>query len=152
MPRAAVETHSDTVRGLLRSGTRRRRVDLIGPGALLIAGLALAGTINVARTPAPEASDGLSMFAAGAPASPARDRWYLEDARQAPNPPDQTAAMTEPATRASTVARDQWYLDRGLATALPVWEQTRDRWYLDMRVTTDVPKDRWYSDPQKPNR
>jgi hypothetical protein len=128
MTTAAAKTHSEAGRGLLTTRTRRMRVDLIGLGAVLIAGLGLAGTIIVARMPAPEASGGPTVSAAVASAPPVRDRWYLEDSRRAPSAPDLTAAaMTAPATRGGTVARDRWYADGAVATALPVWDQVRDR-------------------------
>jgi len=46
-------------------------------------------------------------------------------------------------------ARDQWYLDQSVQApaAPPLASQARDRWYLDGRPASDMPKDRWYSDP-----
>jgi hypothetical protein len=153
MTTAAAESHSETGRARPTSGTRRMRVDLIGLGAVLLAGLGLAGTVIVARAPAPEAWRTPSVSAAVTSAPPVRDRWYLEDSSQAPRAPDLTGAgVTVAASRGSPVARDQWYAEGAVATASPVWDQSRDRWYLHPGAASDVPKDRWYSDRQHLNR
>src|ERR1051326_8534127 len=93
MTRAAAETHSQaTGDSMLTTRSRRVRVDLMGLGAVLIAGFGLAGTIILACTPASEAAGGPSVSAAVASAPPVRDRWYLEDSHQAPGAPDLAAA------------------------------------------------------------
>jgi hypothetical protein len=117
MTTAAGDAHSQAGSGVLTTDKRRVRLDLIGLGAVLIAGLGLAATIVVTRTPASESTRG---------------------------PTVSVAVPSAPQTR------DRWYLDKPAATALPIPSQMRDRWYLDGRAARDIPKDRWYSDPQYP--
>src|SRR6266566_156299 len=76
MTTAAADTHSDTGSHALTS-TRRVRVDLIGLGALIFAGLGLAGTIVLTQTrPAERPTTPGVPAVAVAPAPPMRDQWY----------------------------------------------------------------------------
>jgi hypothetical protein len=80
-------------------------------GALIIAGLGLAGTIAFTQTRPAERPAAPGVLGGVPPAPPMRDQWYL----------DQAVATAVPVW---SQARDRWYLDGRVATDPP-----KDRWY-----------------------
>jgi hypothetical protein len=117
MTPAAADARSEAASRVPMTHMRHVRVDLIGLGAVLIAGLGLIATIVLMRTAVPGSSTP-SVSATLAPAPPARDQWYA----------DLNVATAAPV---SSQARDRWYLDGNTASNI-----AKDRWYADSRRPT----------------